>query len=164
MPTPEGLKWVPLIFARVTDDWSLGKIANWLNAEGVRPPGGGRWWPRTLNQLIRCPTYMGLRCAQDPRVRKYGKVLHECEALVPADVWKAANDALATRDKHGSRPPKRLPGAMLTSVIFCPCGGAMYRSGQFYRCHGIPKLGPGRALHGFHVVVPLAAQELEAAA
>jgi hypothetical protein len=74
---------------------------------------GRAWWPKTLNQMVRCSTYMGLRCelvtsktrTGKPTRGGYGKVLHQCEPLVPADVWKAANARLDAKPKRGPACP-----------------------------------------------------------
>lgn len=34
-------------------DMSAAAIAERLTAEGVQPPNGGLWWPRTINRIIR---------------------------------------------------------------------------------------------------------------
>ena len=127
-------------------------IAEWLTAEGVRP-SSGVWWPRTIATMIRCPTYMGHRCQQDPKTLKYGKVLHRCEPLVDAATWKRANEALATRPTRGRTGPAKQ--AMLAGAVYCPrcedspmylitCGRDKLNNPYlYYRCYG-----RGRARRG----------------
>jgi site-specific DNA recombinase len=149
--TDEGRRYVPEIYRLVIKNWSLKRVADWLNDEGIRPVSGGLWWPRNLAKLIRNPTYRGFRCAQEavpadevetrdgkpvryryadrwverPRL-VYGKAIHQCEALVDAATWKRANDALTNRPGRGrtSNNP-----AMLSGVLWCPdCDDSpMYR-------------------------------------
>jgi DNA invertase Pin-like site-specific DNA recombinase len=79
----------------------------------------------------------------------FGQVIHRCEPLVDAAVWKAANEALENRAHRGYIDPEKC--AMLSEALFCPnctaIGAPMYRltSGKFtktgadysyYRCAG----------------------------
>jgi site-specific DNA recombinase len=142
-PTDEGRKYVPLIYAHITEGWSLEQVARWLRAEDVKPPLSAGWWAATIGILIRNPTYMGRRCATtivppddaeiqngkvvryrygDRWVQKprwvYGKTIHRCEPLVSIAVWRQANEAVTNRTKRGySDPAKR---AMLSGVLYCP--------------------------------------------
>lgn len=145
VPTEEGRIYIPQIFQRVIDGESLATVAAWLAGETGRP-----WWPRTIGGIIRCPTYAGRRCQQDPRTKKYGKTLLRCEALVPADVWKRANDNLDARPGRGKGGAAKRERAMLAEVVFCGvCAGPMYRitpankrkdgsvqKTDYYRCSG----------------------------
>ena len=141
-PTDEGRKYVPLIFAHVTEGWSLEQVAKWLRSEDVKPPLSEGWWAATIGILIRNPTYMGHRCAtaivtpddaeiQDGKIVRYrygdrwvqkphwvyGKTIHRCEPLVSAAVWRQANEAVTNHPKRGySDPAKR---AMLSGVLYC---------------------------------------------
>jgi site-specific DNA recombinase len=163
-PTDEGRTYIPLIYRHCTDGcsrcaeccrhhaegcqdcaggWSLNKIARWLDDEGVKPAMGGKWWGKTVSDLIKNPTYMGHQCQRDivppdeveesegkavryrygstwteaPRYQ-YGKTIHRCEPLVDAAVWKHANEALASRPRRGHIDP--LNRAMLAEALFCP--------------------------------------------
>jgi site-specific DNA recombinase len=163
VPTDEGRQYVPAIFQRVIKGWSLSQIADWLNAEEVRPVSGV-WWPRNLAKLIRNPTYKGFRCTReairadevetrDGKVLRYrygdrwvehprwtyGKAIHRCEPLVDAATWKRANEALTNRPGRGriSKDP-----AMLTGVLWCPrCPDSpMYRRITWTNRQGEPYL------------------------
>ena len=79
---------------------------------------GRPWWPRTVGTLIRNPTYIGRRCAQDPKTRAYGRTLLRCEPLVDAAVFRDAGRALDGRPKRGHIDPANR--AMLAGVLFCP--------------------------------------------
>jgi DNA invertase Pin-like site-specific DNA recombinase len=152
VPTPEGRKYAPEIFQRIADGDTLDVVARWLEAEGVRPLGivsernehgkTGAWWPKTVSALIRCPTYMGKRCELEynattktgkPKFTGYGKVLHRCESLVDAGLWKRANDRLDKARKNGPRLAQR---AMLTSVLSCPVCAAKGKDSPMYRIFG----------------------------
>jgi len=142
VPSPEGRKWVPEVFARVIKGQSLATIARWLESVTGRP-----WWPRTVGHMVRTTTYAGYR--QDAE----GRTILRVEPLVDMATWKRANAALDNRPKKGPALEHR---AMLTSVIFCPrCQDSpMYRihagSSFYYRCTG---RGPNRK--GCGNMVPL---------
>jgi site-specific DNA recombinase len=149
-PTEAGREYVPEIYRLAIKGWSLSRIADWLNAEGVRPVSGV-WWPRNLAKIIRNPTYRGFRCTREPvppddvetrggkviRYRYggrwteqprwvYGQAIHACEPLVDAATWQRANDALTNRPGRGRTA--KTP-AMLTGALWCPrCDDSpMYR-------------------------------------
>jgi site-specific DNA recombinase len=145
VPTDLGREYIPEIYKRVIAGDSLGNIAAWLTSEGVPcSRADGKWWAKTIGFIIRNPAYQGFRCAQDPKTKKYGKVLFRCEQLVDPDIWKAANDALTTRPqrRHGGTVPDNR--AMLSGALRCPhCDGPMYRTPAgttkrifYYRCAG----------------------------
>jgi DNA invertase Pin-like site-specific DNA recombinase len=133
-PTGEGRRLIPEVFRRCIRGDSLADIAAWL----AGPEQTGRpWWPRTVGTLIRNPTYMGRRCAQDPATKQYGKTLHRCEPLVDARTFRLAGKALDDRPKRGHIDPGRR--AMLAGVLRCPrCADSpMYRLNTgYYRCAG----------------------------
>jgi site-specific DNA recombinase len=162
-PNETGRTYVPEIYRLVIKGWSLKRIADWLNAEGVRPMSGV-WWPRNLAKMIRNPTYKGFRCtretippddveARDGKIIRYrygdrwtehprwvyGKVVHRCEALVDAATWKRANEALTNRPGRGrsSQDP-----AMLAGALWCPdCPDSpMYRIKTWTSRRGEPYL------------------------
>jgi DNA invertase Pin-like site-specific DNA recombinase len=152
VPTDAGRKYVPLIYCHCIDGWSLNMIARWLDDEGITPSSGGKWWGKTIADIIKNPTYMGHQCQREVvppdeveesdgkpvRYRygstwgtalrhQYGKTIHRCEPLVDAAVWKHANEALSSRPKRGHTDPR--DRAMLAEAVFCPaCADSpMYR-------------------------------------
>ncbi len=144
VPTPEGQKYVPEIFARVIAGKSLDSIARWLDAEGVQGNSKGfkGWYPRTVGTLIRNATYMGHR--QDAA----GKTVLRVDPIVDADVFRRANAALDSKPKRGLILTANR--ALLSGVLRCgKCGGPMSRiyvgpkahRGAYYRCTGT---GPAR--------------------
>lgn len=155
IPTDEGRRLIPEVYRRVIAGESLGTIAEWLTLET-----GRQWWARTVGSMIRNPVFMGSRCSWDVATRSYGKTLHRCDPLVPADVWKRAGAALDTRPKRGPQVAENR--AMLSGVLFCPAcqmsldtASPMYRittrQGVFYRC-----AGRGAQRKGCSNMVPLA--------
>lgn len=157
VPNDPGREYIPAIFARCAGDvpgsdgrpggWSLPRIAAWLTSQGVRPPGRSTsWGPTTVAAIIRRRAYMGYH-------EMSGGTVHRCEALVPADVWRRANDALTARAgvKRGHSDPETRP--MLSGVLYCPrCGSGMHRMWArgwggadrvpYYHCSG--RQAPGR--------------------
>ncbi len=119
-PTVEGREYVPQIFARVIAGDSLATVAEWLNSEGVRPLGGDSWWPKSLGQMIRNPTYMG------HRADAAGRTILRCEAIVDAATFRRAGEALDSRPKRG--PLVTENRAMLAGAIFCPLCAAEHRA------------------------------------
>lgn len=157
VPADVGRQYVPRIYQRVIDGDSLAAIGAWLDSEGVEPPLGGHWWPKSLAQLIRRTTYMGRRSDAS------GKTISKCEPLVDAATWKRANGALDTRPqrRHGGTDTGNR--AMLAGVLWCPrcedspmyrvqCGKPANRT-AYYRCSG---RGAKRSGCGLMVRVDLA--------
>ncbi len=159
--TELGRTWVPRIFDRVIQGVSLARISLWLASEGITGDHGP-WHESTIGAMIRNPAYMGFRCEQDPKSKKYGKVLHKCEAIVPAQVWRQAQEALDSRPHRGySDPASR---AMLSGVLKCgnpacdasgtpdsPMNRSKSSTKLYYRCAGI-----GAARHSCGNMVALA--------
>lgn len=173
VPTAEGRRYVPVVYAKAVAGVSVARIAEWLDAEGVPPPAGRRWWPKTVLRLLRNPAYKGLRCRRvkvaDPVTGKvteqWGHTpVHRCEALVDAATWQRAQEALSSvsRRRRGPAPAGRamLAGAILCGSPDCTAGpdSPMYRvtptsEHVYYRCYG---RGPGRKGCGNMVSLPLA--------
>ena len=144
--TDEGRTWVPRIFSRVIEGWSLARISVWLKSEGIAGDHGP-WYESTVGAMIRNPAYMGFRCEQDPKTKKYGKILHKCEALVDPGVWRKAQESLDTRPKRGYTNPETR--AMLAGVLKCgnpqcdatgapdsPMNRSRSSTKLYYRCCG----------------------------
>ena len=108
-PTPDGRKYISLIFQMVIDGWSLRDIAQYLDAEGIATMSGKPWNEAHIgNKLIKNPTYYGKR-------PNSGKLV--TEALVTASTWQQAQAALAARVRPGRGT------AVHEKVLFTPvCG------------------------------------------
>ena len=92
-PTPDGRRYIPLIFQMVIDGYSLRDIAEWLDAEGVATMSGKPWNEAHIgNKLIKNPTYYGKRPNSGELVT---------EPLVLASTWQQAQAALAARVRPG---------------------------------------------------------------
>lgn len=140
VPTDDGRKFIGPIFQRKADGDSLMVIARWLDAQGAKPKYGNSWSPKSVANIIRNRTYMGMHLDQR------GRLLLRVEALVNAKLWRQANDSL-TNAPRGRRGPSNGETAFLTGFLFCPrCPrdgkhAPMYRvnsrnRGYRYRCAG----------------------------
>lgn len=111
--TPEGRKWIPLIFQAVIDGKSLRAIARWLDAEGVRTMSGKPWNEYYIgNHVIKNPTYYGKR----PNAGNL-----EVEAIVTPTVWQQASESLNSRYRPGRSTTKQ------EKALLKPVCGACYK-------------------------------------
>jgi hypothetical protein len=77
-------------------------------------------------------------------VNREGAIVHRCEALVDAALWRKAVETIDSPDKRKRGPNKA--ASMLSKVARCSnCGAPVYRmhaerglSRAFYRCNGKP--------------------------
>lgn len=149
-PTVQGRRYVPEIFRRIADGESLADAVRWLDSERITWTHKGertarKWYPRTIGLMIRNPAYKGTV------VNGEGLVVHCCEPLVDAALWKRTNDALDS-DTRRRRGPNQVK-ALLSGVAVCgECGSPLYRTGdsprrwtRYYRC---------QASHGVAVPLP----------
>ena len=73
VPTDEGRRLIPEVYARVIAGDSLAKVGAWLEEET-----GNGWWPRYVSGMLRNPVYRGVQ--EDDQ----GRPIHRCEPLVDA--------------------------------------------------------------------------------
>ena len=148
VPADAAREYVPQVYRRVIAGESLATICRWLESEHVAPAGiasdrstrgkSGRWWPRSLGQLIRNPVYMGLRCDGN------GQTVTTCEPLVDPHMWAMAGRSLDERPKRG--PVVAENRCALSGAARChACGSPLYRirsqyggsgPGHYLRCAG----------------------------
>jgi dihydroorotate dehydrogenase len=76
------------------DDAPVMQLARWLDDEGVRPVHGGPWSDGSLRQIIQCQTYAGRRVDAKGRVELE---LPVDSRLIDMDIWKQANQKIATK-------------------------------------------------------------------
>jgi DNA invertase Pin-like site-specific DNA recombinase len=169
VPTDVAREYIPQIYQRIIAGQSLAQVCRWLEAEHVKPMGiakdradgkgkSGKWWPRSLGQLIRNPVYMGLR------VTGNGRTQTTCEALVDAATWTAAGKRLSAAPKRG--PVVKENRCYLSGASKCAeCGGPLYKvmTGRgasrraYLRCSGT---GPDRKGCGVPLIRLETAEEL----
>ena len=110
---------VELIYRLYTkDDIGLRLIAQHLNERDIRTRRGGRWNLVSIRDILRNPAYMGTYTRFGLRLPK------NHEAIVPAEVFRAAQDATRAR-----RPVGRVANAepfLLSGLAYCgSCGNKM---------------------------------------
>ncbi len=141
-PIPELVPYVVGIFDRVIAGDSLASIAAWLDSEHV--PTNNRnqvkWQPRTLSNMIRCTTYIGIMREKSGKI-----ILKDFPAIIDSGTFQRANDAIKSRPRRG--PIIQENRALCSAVLFCPVchqDSPMYRikggNGHrtfYYRCTGI---------------------------
>jgi DNA invertase Pin-like site-specific DNA recombinase len=160
----EVVRWA---FRQFADEGrSLCWLAGDLNRRGVPGPRGGKWYTKTVNQLLRRRCYRGDfeygkapvghfyrldaegEVVEREEVSGKGKVFRKEGAhkpLVDPALWDRAQGRLATLKNRARR--KRLAYA-LSGVLKCDhCNSTLYgaRSGRLvvYRCNGNNNLGTG---------------------
>ena len=119
------------IFERCIAEESYQTIAIALNKQNA---GGRIWIPKSIGTLLHNPAYMGFVTDVS------GKVTSRCEAIITADVFQRAQDAIANRPARG--PVNEETRALLSGCLRCSrCGAPCYRltaSGtDYYRCVGV---------------------------
>ena len=141
LPTEAGRQYVPGIFERIASGASLLDVARWLTAEGVETSTGLAVWNEgVIRQIILQGIYAG-------RVTHKGTTYMRVEALVTADVQRAAQEALKARGTKAGRGTSgrasKTP-ALIKGMRCGQCGSPMYRiyggrgasQRPYYRCYG----------------------------
>jgi DNA invertase Pin-like site-specific DNA recombinase len=140
IPTDLCREYAPKIFARVIAGESWRAIAAWLDVEGVPTKMGGKWNEGSIRKLIHNRVYAGRLQNENKTV-----TLARCEAVIPADVFDRAQEALRRRPQR--RPPRTFDQPMLANLKCARCEDSpMYRlriqsrDGKsqylYYRCAG----------------------------
>jgi site-specific DNA recombinase len=128
---------------------SLRQICDWLTASAIpapQPPkerAGKGWTPQAVRRILRNQAIIG-------RVQTNGRTVLRTEALISNEDYRRIADLMESRAHRGARGNT----ALLTSIVFCSDGHAMYRiqgrkipsvpDGLYYYCRECPK---GERLH-----------------
>lgn len=138
------------------DHLSIREVARRLNAQNTPPPSAGKvaydrqiaWCKNTIAVLLHHPAYKGESIAWRYKGSKKTRIIRpESEwiqlpegvtpAIVSADMWQAAQDALATRKSaHATRNASRQ--YLMRGMVYCAtCGKRMYGSTENGDTHAI---------------------------
>ena len=160
VPTARRRELVPVAYQMIINGASLAVVAEWLTertgpaqcekCEGTGKVDGKKcrdciaWWPKVVAEMVRRPVYRG------QHTNSAGVVVHKCEALVDAVIWKRANDSLNARPKRGKVYAENR--AMLAGALTCPvCKGPMNRNfGTNYEVRNGKKTGRITSQHAYY--------------
>ena len=139
VPDPDEAAAVKMLFSGFLAGQSCARLAEKLNAAGVRTRRGNRWEGRAVRYLLQNPAYCGaLRWnPSGPLGRGSGTAetllkpgAHE--AIVDERTWRAVQAALPER-----RPRSRSEPCMLRGLVRCgTCGSLLVPSGGSFQCCG----------------------------
>ncbi len=123
--------WVRWIFERRAQGWSMGRIANTLNARGIPSAHGAAWRERVVKQVLSNAFYAGRIVYRRYSRGKPRRVTIEQifegrhQPLVSTELWEAAQriNAAGHRDYHSCLTDEP---HILTGMLRCGlCGDAM---------------------------------------
>jgi len=137
---PDEVEIIKTLADRYLAGESLRSLATWLDTEGIRTVGGGRWRSHVVRAQLRSPRIAGLR-------------EHRGEIVGPA-VWEPIitplkrQQLLAEFERNkasGSRPNRRylLAGLLRCSLCHGPLYSAPRETTRRYVCHSGPDHGGG---------------------
>lgn len=127
LPDEREARYVREVFERRARGTSWTEIADWLNAEGVKPRRGQRWTHARIGQIVESTTYLG-----EARSGEFvNPVAHE--PIVTLDLWQRANACRSTKDRRASGE------YLLRGLARCASCGAKLRGQldgdhRYYRC------------------------------
>lgn len=140
VPTPDGRKYIPVIFQMIIDGKSLRDVAGYLTDEHV----SGKTWNENYIalRLVKNPVYYGQR-------RNSGQL--ETEPLVSYSTWQEANAKVTSRARPGrttsthakvllspvcGNPDCDATGSNRDSPMYRSFGGYGVNRKAYYRCTG----------------------------
>jgi DNA invertase Pin-like site-specific DNA recombinase len=137
-PDPETAPYVKGMADRYLRGATFADICGWLDAEGVKPAAGGKWWHATVARILGSPTLIGRR--------KHGGVVSRYEPILDMFTYRRLQARLAANP----RPVAAKNSAAFAGVAYCvKCGRILYsrhiantrKDGSkqwnfYYRCDG----------------------------
>ena len=120
---PQEAEIVRLVFDRFLDGWGLRQIAREVEERGVvGKRGRKRWTNGAITKILDNPTYAGFRHYRGEFTE--GK----WEALISREQWdQACSLREAARAASPSQNRKGKGKALLSNLLTCECGAAMWR-------------------------------------
>lgn len=134
------------IFQLSIDGYSLIRIANELNVEGIKNKKGNKWYISTIRDMLINPVYMGkaryaLKKAPAKGGKKYRKPLEFAEvdtpAIVSEEVFQLSLERMKGR-KCISQSSYSVEYPLLRGLIVCPVCGRRYvykHNSKLYTCN-----------------------------
>lgn len=167
VPDPERAPYVVEIFTRYVNGEGMYPIARSLNARGVTTRRGTKFENRTIEYILRNPTYIGMvRWNPSGRTRRdfdnpniiTARGKHE--PLISQELWDAAQEMI--RKQKAAHPYKGKPLGVkrkhwLCGILRCAaCNSTLLiqtsKYGSYWHCGMHPR---GRCLHSQHTRVDL---------
>lgn len=133
-PDPETAPVVKSMFQMYEQKMSIYQIVEWLNGNGIPAPQSGKGWQHNVvRRILQNPSTVG-------RIRYNGTTVLRVPPLVPLEDYNRVSALIKSRATRG---PGRQDTALLTGIVFCDKGSAMYRhharNSEYYYCgHGCP--------------------------
>lgn len=116
-PDPVTAPVVRQLFAQAAQGTGPYDLANALNAHGIAAPGGGLWWDRVVEKLLKNPVYRGYVGRTDPHPGHH-------EALIDDQTWATVQRKFAGRQLG---PYAARPDFWIDGLLRCPTCGSPIR-------------------------------------
>jgi site-specific DNA recombinase len=140
VPDPEEAPVRRLMYELYIERRRMLTVARLLTERGYRTRSGGKFTGTTVERLIRDPIAKGTRRVNYTKSRGQGKgwnlkpeadwVEIPVEAIVPEELWNAANALLAEKRGKGTRAAPKRAVQIFGGLTFCHCGAKMYFPGN----------------------------------
>lgn len=124
---PEEAVVVRQIFRWFLNGVGIQGIVVRLNNQGIPAPRGGKWWPRTLELMLRTPSYIG------HTLRNGILVEHTHEPIIDAETWQAVQELLRRRAWTLVPRAPNTPFPLAGLLRCAHCGRRLYTAYQRYR-------------------------------
>ena len=140
VPDPEEAPVRRLMYELYIERRRMLTVARLLTERGYRTRNGGKFTGTTVERLIRDPIAKGTRRVNYTKSRGQGKgwnlkpetewVEIPVEAIVPEEIWNAANALLAEKRGKGTKAAPKRAVQIFGGLTFCHCGAKMYFPGN----------------------------------